>query len=72
VTTIRPYPSGLKCCQILVLAGQEVRRWMSCAPVLENWARARGCTRMETYARPGWERIAPDYRKKFVLLEKEI
>ena len=72
VTYITKYPSGLISCQILVLAGERPDIWLECEPLIEKWARSRGCAKIEACARPGWERVARHYRKRYVMLEKEL
>jgi len=72
VTYVTEYPSGLTSCQILVLAGARPDLWLQCEPLIEKWARGRSCTKIEACARPGWERVARHYRKRYIMLEKEL
>ena len=42
-------------------------------PVIEDWARSQNITRASLSARPGWEKVLPDYqRSKNIKLFKEL
>jgi len=72
VTYVTKYPTGLTSCQILVLAGERLDLWLQCEPLIEKWARSCGCTKIEACGRLGWERIARHYRKRYVILDREL
>lgn len=59
-------------CSIFICTGEGRDRWISHIATIEAWAKEEGCTRMEAWARPGWERILKDYKKTHVQLEKRI
>ncbi len=72
VTWIATYPTGFKCLQVVLLAGSRPEAWLQFEPELEAWAREQGCHRIEAWARPGWERVLKHYRKRYVMLEREL
>ncbi len=42
-------------------------------PVLEQWAKAQGCTAFRSYGRPGMTKRMPrEYRVKGIIFEKEL
>ena len=43
-------------------------------PLVEDWDKHKGCTLIETYARPGWSRLLKeqDYKITHYLLEKKL
>jgi hypothetical protein len=72
VTELDITPSGLKVCTIRVVTGEDSVSWLHLSADLEAWAKEKGCTRMETWARKGWAKRLPDYHLTHVMLEKEI
>lgn len=63
---------GKSVCKIDIVTGDGMKFWAPLRTIIEDWARNQGCESMWALARPGWERVAPDYRKTHVLLEKEL
>jgi hypothetical protein len=57
---------------IIVACGGENLCWPDLIQPLEQFARAEGCTAVRIMGRPGWERVLKEYRRKRVVLEKEI
>jgi hypothetical protein len=57
---------------ILFAAGDEMERWRGQMSEVEDWARSIGASRIKTWARPGWERLLPGFKKTHVMLEKEL
>src|SRR5947209_9285100 len=47
-------------------------RWLTLLAPIEGYARAEGCAAMRIMGREGWARILPDYRRKRIILEKEL
>ena len=41
-------------------------------PVIEEWARERGCKYMYIRGRRGWKRMLKDYEEQLVILTKEL
>lgn len=50
------------------LAGGERRDVLLFGDRYKPLARAGGCTEVELYGRPGWERVFPDWRKTGIVL----
>ena len=71
LTEIVNYPDT-KACKLYAATGHNRKNWVGFLPVIEEWARVQGCRSMEAFARPGWERNLPDYRKTHVFLEKDL
>ncbi len=56
---------GQKVCTILLLGGRERELWFGqMLEVIEGWARANGCDRMNVVGRKGWERVGAPYGYK--------
>jgi hypothetical protein len=70
VTEITSYPQ----CRVLrfVLAGGDIEDIKAWEPKIVEWARGLGCTQVEIFGRPGWERIFKDYQRLCVVLLKDI
>lgn len=68
VTEVAIWPR-CKVARIVLAAADDGYRneWLPLRPVIEDWARAEGCTVMEVYGRPGWERVLPQARRRTVV-----
>ena len=65
--------TGLKACEILLCAGEEVIRWIHMLEKhVEPWARENGCEAMEGLMRTEWERLLPNYRVHRLYMEKSL
>lgn len=64
----------LKTCLVTHCAGRNFHAWVHLFGVVEDWAKAEGCKRIEAKTRPGWERILKrfDLKKTHVVLEKRL
>lgn len=73
VTEIVNFPRK-RVCRVLGATGDDFEMWVDHILTMERWSKASGCTSMEPFTRPGWERVLKKhgYRKSHVLLEKEI
>ena len=57
VTTLQTHDkTGVKFCLYLALGGSKMNEWADLQPVVEAWAKIKGCTEMRIYGRPGWGR----------------
>ena len=65
-------PSGLRSVVIRFCVGKKVNEWVHLLDEVEDWARATGADRIETWARKGWAKHLPDYKMTHVLLEKDL
>lgn len=70
VTEILSYPR-LRACRVWLAGGdlEELRRNLH---VLDAYARACSCDRIEIDARRGWQRVLTDYELSRVVLTKEL
>jgi hypothetical protein len=63
-----------KTCVVTHAAGYDRMAGQHLWPLIGNWARSIGSTRIEAVARPGWERILGQYgmKKTHVILEGDL
>jgi len=73
VTEIACHPRK-RCCRIRICAGRDRQDWQHYLPVIERWAKVRGCAAMELIARPGWSRLldTQGYATTHLFCEKEL
>jgi hypothetical protein len=64
--------SGMKVCTVRFATGDHSQVWLHLLDEIEAWAAQSGCTKMEMWARKGWQRRLPDYRMTHVMLEKDL
>ena len=73
ITRLELHSSGSKSLEVIIASGVERDKWQRIA--VETWkkfAKAEGCNLLELIARPGWERVFPEFRKTHVMLEMRI
>lgn len=71
VTEIVDYPLG-RAVSIFLCTGRDRGRWLDHLVTIEAWAREAGCRRIESWSRPGWERVLKGWKKTHVFLEKPL
>lgn len=73
ITAIRNYPN-LRACDVELCAGENVADWLHLLTTdVEPWAVQHNCAVMEIHAaRPGWQKLLPDYKLRRVELEKHL
>ncbi len=72
-TEIGEAPSGLVTCCVRFCVGAGARNWIGVLQeTVEDYARANGCHRVETWARKGWAKHLPEYKLTHVLLERDL
>ncbi len=71
-TDIGTLPTGLKVCTIQFATGDNSNAWIHLIHEIEDWAVKNGCTKLDMWARKGWQRKLPDYKMTHVMLEKDI
>ena len=61
-------------CFIWGLGGKQMKRWWDTQDMLELWATAQSCRRIEFFGRKGWGRAlrSRGYKERFVVLSKEL
>ena len=68
LTEITQYDSTRRLC-IIAVTGKDRRNWLDNIEILKQYARDNHCSKIEAWARPGWERVLKDWKKTHVLLE---
>jgi hypothetical protein len=71
-TRLHIVDSGAKWCEILFCTGTDREQWQAGIKTIEEWARAEGCTRLQSCARLGWARVLPGYRVTHAFIEKDL
>lgn len=71
-TSIEVEQSGRKTGSVVFCSGADPGRWVHLLGVIEDWARAEGCTRMKNVARKGWAKYLPEYKPTHVVLERDL
>lgn len=59
-------------CVIVACGGKEHRNWLGLIEGIQKYAKDCGCKHVRIYGRPGWQRVLPEYRRKFVILERPL
>jgi hypothetical protein len=73
VTRLCTESTGNKTLEALMASGDEREKWQKVAvDTLKKFAKAEGCKLFELMARPGWERVFPEFRKTHVMLEWKV
>lgn len=73
VTEIITYPTGLRACGCVLMAGENAKDWLPAMKTeLEAYAAALSCDLTEMGGRKGWQRLLPDYQWTGILLEKRL
>ncbi len=70
VSEIVNFPRQRKCL-LRYLAG-SMEAIESHIDAIEDHARREGCQVLEGYARNGWKRRMPDWRQKYVIMQKDL
>ena len=72
ITSIKEYPE-FKACVVDLCVGDNRKKWIHLLDQIEEWAAGIGCDRIEIpFARAGWARALPKYKKIRIMLEKRI
>lgn len=66
VTEIHVYPSGLRICYIVLVAGSRFDDWKHMIELIGSWAREQGADTIRIHGRPGWLRKLPELGFKHV------
>lgn len=70
ITEIVDYPRQ-RWCRISFVAG-EMDRIHEGRPIVEAWARSKGCIGVEIEGRPGWQRALSEFDCEGVLLRRRL
>ena len=73
ITQILKRPNS-KVCNIFIATGREMKKWVHVMDEIAKWSDIQKCTHVESWARPGWERVLKQYQfnKTHVLLERKL
>lgn len=71
VTSIEIRPRA-KVLAIWACAGHMPENWEEILEGLEQWGRSLGCTAVEAAGRPGWARRLSNYKRRTVIVRKEL
>jgi hypothetical protein len=73
VTEIKNYPTDTRL-TVVFYAGESVKEYMHFKEVLYQWAREHGCSSVELYGRPGWERVLKEdnFEKIHTVLRRKL
>lgn len=73
ITSIQTFPQK-KCCVIEMFTGSGLDELLENFPLIEAWAKERGCKQMFAHARVGLSRKlrSQNYRRTHEVLEKDI
>lgn len=61
-----------KLCTITLGFSVNTRLWDRFFPMVEEYARAEGCSNLRICGRRGWGRVLKDFREPWVVLDKEL
>ncbi len=72
ITQIIAYPQT-KACLIFMVNGKDRKKWLHFEDYLGEWAKAQGCTILESYARKGWLKVMGEqWKVTSTLVRKEL
>jgi len=56
VTTIQN-KDAKRWCLFLALGGERMNEWREFLPIVDDWARGKGCQELRIYGRSGWKKL---------------
>lgn len=73
VTEIVQYPK-IKVARLVVVGGTHLEDWCPFMNSIMDWAKSKGCTRVEGWARDGWVKVLKEYgfKKLYNLVAVDI
>lgn len=71
-TRLAEYPA-FRVCEIVLCGGGDIDRWLDITvwPIAE-WAKSVGCKKIRILGRKGWQRMLPEFREVYRVIEREI
>lgn len=57
---------------VVLMGGENTGLWLHLEPVVADYARARGCTKMLLIGRRGWSRVLKHWRQSAIVLERDL
>lgn len=64
--------NGRKYCEITAYGGDDRSVWLHLVRIIEDYAKAEGCTAVRLMGRRGWARLLKDYAVTSVVMERRI
>lgn len=71
ITQIISYPRR-RICQMPFIAGNKMKNWLSTEETIVAWAKERGCSQFEGFARDGWLRVLKNWSKVWNTIRRDI
>lgn len=71
ITEVIDYPS-MRVANFFLVAGEEREGWLHHLESVEEWAREKGCVKLELRGRKGWEKVLKDWNMSQIILEKDL
>lgn len=71
-STVLEIANGEKSCVIVACGGDDMSNWLGLIEQIETYAKNEGCKRSRIIGRPGWQRVLANYRRSFVILERQL
>ena len=73
VTQIMSYPTGAVVCDIVLLGGSNINKWLNFAESsLLSWAAKMGFKSAQLVGRPGWAKMLKNWGSMFIMLERDL
>jgi hypothetical protein len=57
---------------VVLMGGEQSNLWLHLEPVVADYARARGCVKMQLIGRRGWSRVLKHWRQVAVVMENDL
>lgn len=57
---------------VVLMGGEQSNLWLHLEPVVADYARARGCVKMQLIGRRGWSRVLKHWRQVAVVMETDL
>lgn len=73
VTTVSTYASGLKVLEVVLVAGENAKGWVTFEDEFVTWAQRQGCEKIQMIGRKGWQRqLGEAWRVAAWMMEREV
>jgi hypothetical protein len=59
-------------CTIPLIGGSCMRDWLKVEDTIAAWAKEKGCTQLEGYARPGWLRVLKNWKAVWTTMRRDL
>ena len=74
VTEVKTFKTGLKVCELVLLAGRQRDKWVHLVKDIERWAHSLGCVKTQALGRDGWVRVMKTWNwdNSAIFIEKNL